>query len=71
MLPACQLFMQKTICSDQNAPVFPDGDSESRMSSLLTFNLFSKDPQRYVPVNNGNCPVAQLDRHTMHPGDPK
>ncbi len=42
-----------------------------RLASLLTFNLFSKDPQRYVPVNNGNCPVAQLDRHTMHPGDPK
>ena len=42
-----------------------------RFASLLTFNLFSKDPQRYVPVNNGNCPVAQLDRNTMHPGDPK
>ena len=42
-----------------------------RFASLLTFNLFSKDPQRYVPVNNGNCPVAQLDRGTAHPGDPK
>ena len=42
-----------------------------RFASLVTFNLFSRDPQRYVPVNNGNCPVAQLDRGTMHPGDPK
>jgi len=42
-----------------------------RFANLLTFNLFSKDPQRYVPVNDGNCPVAQLDRNTMHPGDPK
>ncbi len=42
-----------------------------RFASLLTFNLFSKDPQRYVPVNDGNCPVAELDRNTMHPGDPK
>ncbi len=40
-----------------------------RLASLLTFNLFSKDPQRYVPANQGNCPVAQLDRGTMLPGD--
>jgi YHS domain-containing protein/thiol-disulfide isomerase/thioredoxin len=42
-----------------------------RFASLLTFNLFSKDPQRYVPVNDGYCPVAQLDRGTRHCGDPK
>ena len=37
----------------------------------MTFNLFNKDPQRYVPVNNGNCPVAQLDRRATQPGDPR
>ena len=42
-----------------------------RFASLVTFNLFNKDPQRYVPVNNGNCPVAQLDRRVTQPGDPK
>jgi YHS domain-containing protein len=42
-----------------------------RFASLLTFNLFSKDPQRYAPMNRGNCPVAQLDRGTTIPGDPK
>ena len=42
-----------------------------RFASVLTFNLFNRDPQRYVPVNNGNCPVTQLDRGTVHPGDPK
>ncbi len=42
-----------------------------RFASLVSFNLFSKDPQRYVPVNQGNCPVAQLDRSTKQPGDPR
>ncbi len=42
-----------------------------RFASLLTFNVFNRDPRRYVPVNNGNCPVAQLDRRTTQPGDPK
>jgi YHS domain-containing protein len=42
-----------------------------RFASLLTFNLFSRDPQRYVPVNHGNCPVAQLDRGKTQPGNPK
>jgi YHS domain-containing protein len=42
-----------------------------RFANLLTFNLFRGDPQRYVPVNGGNCPVAQLDRGTMHPGNPR
>jgi hypothetical protein len=41
-----------------------------RLASLMTLNLFNRDPQRYVPVNGGNCPVAQLDRGTMRPGDP-
>ena len=41
-----------------------------RFANLLTFNLFRRDPERYVPVNNGNCPVAQLDRGVQQPGDP-
>ncbi len=42
-----------------------------RFASLLTFNLFRRDPERYVPVNDGNCPVTQLDRRTAQPGDPR
>ena len=35
-----------------------------RFANLVTFNLFRRDPERYVPVNQGNCPVSQLDRKT-------
>jgi YHS domain-containing protein len=42
-----------------------------RFASLVTFNLFRGDPERYVPVNQGNCPVSQLDRKTAQPGDPR
>lgn len=42
-----------------------------RLANLLTFNRFRGDPTRYVPVNNGNCPVEQLDRGAQRPGDPR
>jgi hypothetical protein len=38
---------------------------------LLSCNLFRRDPERYVPVNAGNCPVTQVDRGTAQPGDPR
>jgi YHS domain-containing protein len=42
-----------------------------RFANLLTFNLFRGDPERYVPVNSGNCPVAQIDRGAQQAGDPQ
>jgi YHS domain-containing protein len=42
-----------------------------RFASILTFNLFRRDPERYVPVNNGNCPVTQIEQGTLQPGNPK
>jgi YHS domain-containing protein len=42
-----------------------------RFANLVTFNLFRRDPERYVPVNEGNCPVSQLDRKTAQAGDPR
>jgi YHS domain-containing protein len=42
-----------------------------RFASMLTFNLFRRDPERYVPVNDGNCPVAHVDRGTKRAGDPR
>jgi len=42
-----------------------------RFANLITFNLFRGDPARYVPVNRGYCPVAQLDRDAQHAGDPR
>ncbi|WP_165226575.1 thioredoxin family protein [Aquisphaera insulae] len=42
-----------------------------RFASLLTFNLFRRDPARYVPVNGGNCPVAEIDRQSTEPGSPR
>jgi YHS domain-containing protein len=42
-----------------------------RFANMLTFNLFRRDPERYVPVNNGDCPVTQVDRGIRQPGNPK
>jgi YHS domain-containing protein len=42
-----------------------------RFASMITFNLFRRDPDRFVPVNNGNCPVARIDRKAEETGDPR
>ena len=42
-----------------------------RFASMLTFNLFRRDPERFVPVNNGNCPVTQVELGKQQPGNPK
>ena len=42
-----------------------------RFANLITFNLFRRDPERYVPVNGGNCPVAEIERKDTVPGDPR
>jgi YHS domain-containing protein len=42
-----------------------------RFANLVMSKLFQKDPQRYVPVNHGDCPVARVDRGARQPGDPR
>src|SRR5262245_11975543 len=42
-----------------------------RFANLLTFNVFRRDPERYVPVNGGYCPVARIERGEQKAGDPK
>ena len=41
-----------------------------RFANMLTFNLFRRDPERFVPVNNGNCPVNQVELGKQQPGNP-
>ncbi|KAJ3048203.1 hypothetical protein HK102_012749, partial [Quaeritorhiza haematococci] len=40
-------------------------------ANLVTFNLFRRDPERYVPANDGRCPVEQLEQGREAPGDPR
>lgn len=42
-----------------------------RFANLVTFNRFRRDPERYVPANDGRCPVKQLDESRAAPGDPR
>jgi YHS domain-containing protein len=42
-----------------------------RFASLVSFVRFRRDPERYVPANDGLCPVAQLDREKQAAGDPR
>ena len=36
-----------------------------RFASALMSNLFRKDPDRYIPVNRGDCPVSQVERGVL------
>ena len=42
-----------------------------QFANLVTFNRFRRDPERYVPANDGLCPVKQLDDNQASPGDPR
>ena len=42
-----------------------------RFASAVMSNLFRKDPDRYVPMNRGDCPVSQVDRGAVRAGDPR
>jgi YHS domain-containing protein len=42
-----------------------------RFANLVMSNLFRHDPDRYIPVNNGHCPVTQVERGAVQPGNPK
>jgi len=42
-----------------------------QFANLVTFNRFRRDPERYVPANDGRCPVKQLDDDKATPGDPR
>jgi YHS domain-containing protein len=40
-----------------------------RFASPITLDRFRRDPGRYVPVNEGNCPVSRLEKGQVRPGD--
>jgi YHS domain-containing protein len=41
-----------------------------RFGSERALDRFKRQPERYVPVNGGRCPVAQVDRGDTRPGSP-
>jgi YHS domain-containing protein len=42
-----------------------------RFASAAIKDIFREKPDRYLPLNNGACPVAQLDRGEARAGDPR
>jgi YHS domain-containing protein len=42
-----------------------------RFANLAMSDRFRKEPARYVPVNNGACPVTEVERGVTKPGDPR
>jgi YHS domain-containing protein len=42
-----------------------------QFSSAQTRALFQSQPERFIPVNGGCCPVAQVDRGESVAGDPR
>jgi YHS domain-containing protein len=42
-----------------------------RFASLAMSDRFRKEPERFLPVNNGACPVTQVERGVTKPGNPR
>ena len=42
-----------------------------RFASAAMTDLFRKDPERYIPANGGDCPVAELERGAAKSGNPR
>ncbi len=42
-----------------------------RLASAEALESFRGDPERFVPANDGRCPVERLDAHRDTPGDPR
>jgi YHS domain-containing protein len=40
-----------------------------RFASAPALDLFRRDPERYIPANDGRCPVERLDAGRQAPGD--
>jgi YHS domain-containing protein/thiol-disulfide isomerase/thioredoxin len=42
-----------------------------RFANGVLSDRFRQEPERYVPANDGDCPVTELDRGLARPGDPR
>jgi YHS domain-containing protein/thiol-disulfide isomerase/thioredoxin len=42
-----------------------------RFANAERCEQFRKDPDRFIPVNRGDCPVTQVDRGAPQPGSPR
>src|SRR5436305_265207 len=40
-----------------------------RFADERTRSVFRKQPERFVPVNGGHCPVTQVERGERRPGE--
>lgn len=65
------LVAEKKLIQGQAEYVVEHGGRVYRFANALTFNLFRRDPDRYVPANDGRCPVEQLDAGREAIGDPR
>ncbi len=42
-----------------------------RFAGASQVDQFRKDPERFIPVNRGNCPVTQMEQDAAKPGNPR
>jgi YHS domain-containing protein/thioredoxin-related protein len=65
------LIRQGKLVAGQSAYTVRHAGRTYRFASSEMYNSFRQEPDRYVPANNGSCPVTQLDRGKVQPGSPK
>jgi len=61
---------RKLVLGQADYTVHHEGRSY-RFANLVMSDLFRKEPERYLPVNNGACPVTQVERGVAKQGDPR
>jgi YHS domain-containing protein len=68
---AVSLIRDRKLVAGQNQySIIHDGKTY-RFASRESRNLFRAEPDRYVPANDGACPVTQLERGKVLPGNPQ
>jgi len=68
--PVSLLKEQKLVAGKPELTVEHDGQVY-RFASQAEKRAFLTRPDAFAPANNGRCPVSQVDRGDLHPGDPR
>jgi YHS domain-containing protein len=65
------LIRDRKLVSGQSEHTVKHNGRTYRFASSALSDMFRAEPERYVPANNGVCPVTQLEQGKAQAGDPR
>jgi YHS domain-containing protein len=68
--PVSLVSDRKLVAGQTDYSVRHEGNTY-RFANAALSERFRKEPERYIPANDGDCPVTELDRGLARPGDPR